>query len=250
MGKTNIFSSGTNPIPEIRKDLEIIPIQENENSYLYFQDQRRYATPDLALRREAGPLLSLIDGRRSIHDLKQHVNGNATQKDLLEFIQFLDRNRLLESAYFDDFAEQTETEYEQSTVHKAITAGSSYPADPKALTDYLDEAFSNHKSKLTYKKPRALYAPHIDPRIALDRYVEAFAPIKDLKPKRVVMLATSHYSGWYPELYEVKPFILVNKDFELPLGNIRRDADAIAALSKRDEDYGIATHDRAHRMEH
>src|SRR5699024_3828381 len=97
---------------------------------------------------------------------------------------------------------------------------------------------------------RALYAPHIDPRIAIDRYVEAFAPIKDIKPKRVVMLATSHYSGWHPELYEDKPFILVNKDFELPLGNIRRDADAIAALSKLDEDYGIATHDRAHRMEH
>jgi len=250
MSKANIFSSKTNPIPEVRKDLEIIPIRENGNSYLYFQDQRRYATPNLALRREAGPLLSLIDGRKSIHDLKQHVNGNATQKDLMAFIQFLDRNRLLQSAYFNDFAEQTETEYEQARVHKAITAGSSYPADPKALADFLDEAFCEHKTEVAFNKPKALYAPHIDPRIAIDRYVEAFAPIKDIKPKRVVMLATSHYSGWYPELYEDKPFILVNKDFDLPLGNIRRDADAIAALSKRDEDYGIATHDRAHRMEH
>src|SRR5699024_4533031 len=164
--------------------------------------------------------------------------------------QFLDQSRVLHSAYYKEFAEQTEAEYEQSTIHKAITPGSSYPADPQALTNYLDEAFSRHKTETAFDNPKALYAPHIDPRVAINRYVEAFAPIKEIQPKRVVMLATSHYSGWYPELYEDKPFILVNKDFDLPLGNIRRDADAIAALSKRDEDYGIATHDRAHRMEH
>jgi AmmeMemoRadiSam system protein B len=99
------------------------------------------------------------------------------------------------------------------------------------------------------EKPKALYAPHIDPRVALESYVEAFAPIKDLKPKRVVILATSHYAGWYPEVYKDTPFILVDKNFQLPLGTIRRDEIAIELL-KKEHDCGITSHDRAHRMEH
>src|SRR5699024_6306537 len=116
----------------------------------------------------------------------------------------------------------------------------------EALTDYLDKAFSEHTSKVACKNPKALYAPHIDPRVALDRYVEASSPLKNLQPKRVVMLATSHYAGWYPDLYEEQPFILVDKDFELPLGTIHRDADTIAALSDLEKGYGISSHDRAH----
>ena len=250
MGSKKLFNSSTAPVPELRRGLDIIPMKENGQAYLYFHDQRQYATPDLALRREAGPLLSLIDGQKSIDELKDHINGSISKKELKDFIRFLDEHRLLNSEYFNEFAEKKETEYEQSDLHHSVTAGGSYPADPQELTAYLDEAFSGQETQLSSGSAKALYAPHIDPRVAPDRYAEAFSAIKDLKPKRVVMLGTSHYAGWYPEQYSEHPFILVDKDFELPLGTVPRDTETIAELSQLQPDYGITLQDRAHRMEH
>lgn len=252
MNGQQFFDSKSKPIPPLRQDLQLIPIQENGSALLYFHDQRDYATADFALKRGAGQLISLFDGQKSIHDLAPHLGKGINTDDLLQFIQLLDKNRVLASDYFEQHAEKIETEYETSTVHQPVTAGSSYPADPYELKDYLDEAFAEHTQKdiESTSDAKALYAPHIDPRVALDSYVKAFAPIRDLKPKRVIMLATSHYAGLYPDLYQNDPFILINKDFSMPFGTIPRDQQALEELQDFDADAGISIHDRAHRMEH
>jgi AmmeMemoRadiSam system protein B len=252
MSNEKLFSSKTEPIPELRQDLQLIPIQENGSTLLYFHDQQGYATPNFALKREAGQLLSLFDGQKSINDLSPHLGEGVSKEDLLQFIRLLDKNRVLASDYFEQHAEKIETGYEKSTVHQSVTAGSSFPANPDELKDYLDNAFAKYANGNinAVDSAKALYAPHIDPRVALESYVKAFAPIRDLKPKRVVMLATSHYAGLYPDLYQNNPFILINKDFHMPLGTIPRDQQAIEELQDFDADAGISIHDRAHRMEH
>jgi AmmeMemoRadiSam system protein B len=251
MNNNQLFNSKTDPIPEIRRDLQIIPIEENGSSYLYFHDEQGYATSDLALQQEVRPLLSLLNGQRSIEDLEPHLGKGVSKNQVLEFVQFLDKHRLLASNYFQQHAEEIESNYEQLSVHSSVTAGHSYPADPDELQQYLDEAFAKHNgNKITSDFIKALYAPHIDPRVALDSYINAFAPIKDLQPKRVVIIATSHYAGLYPEIYKEEPFILVNKDFELPLGTVQRDQQTIEELLQTDDEIGITTQDRAHRMEH
>ena len=252
MNQQKIFDSTSQPIPPLRQDLQIIPIKENGSVFLYFHDQLEYATPDFALRREAGQLLSLFDGQKSINDLENHLGHGVNKDDLLQFIQLLDQNRVLASNYFEHHAERIEAEYESRTIHKSVTAGNSYPAEPEELKKYLDEAFAKHTEKnfKTYDTAKGLYAPHIDPRVGLDSYVKAFAPIRDLNPKRVVILATSHYAGLYPEIYQNDPFILVDRDFEMPLGTIPRDQETIDQLQQADTDLGISFHDRAHRLEH
>ncbi|HKK46302.1 MAG TPA: AmmeMemoRadiSam system protein B, partial [Balneolaceae bacterium] len=244
-----LFDSKTDPIPQLRRDLQIIPIEQNGNSYLYFQDQRGYAPPDFAINRQVGTLLSLIDGRKSISDLDPYLGENVNPDQLLQFIRFLDENRLLASKHLESHAQKIEEAYEQSTLHESVTAGSSYPKEPEELNEYLRAAFENHSNTRTAQNIKALYAPHIDPRVALDSYVKAFAPIRNLRPKRIVILATSHYAGLYPDHYQNTPFILVNKDFDLPLGTIRRDQKTIEMLAEQDG-IGISTHDRAHRVEH
>lgn len=251
MSNPQLFNSKTDPIPPLRQDLQIIPIKDNGSSYLYFHDEREYATPNLALKQEVRPLLSLLNGQKSIDDLEPHLGQEASKDQVLEFIQFLDKHRLLASDYFKQHAEEIESGYEQSSVHPSVTAGSSYPADPKELQQYLDEAFAGHNGKNNASgSVKALYAPHIDPRVALESYVNAFAPIKNLKPKRVIIIATSHFAGLYPEIYKKSPFILVNKDFELPFGKIERDRQAIDELLHSNEEIGVTAQDRAHRMEH
>jgi len=251
MANDKLFNSTTEPIPEVRRDLQIIPIEENGDSYLYFHDQRGYATPDLALNQQVGTLLSLLDGQKSIDDLKPYMSADVGEQELLQFIQFLDKHRLLSSDYFLQHARSIEREYEESTLHQSVTAGGSYPKAPEALRQHLDEAFSTIQAPTPESEnPKALYAPHIDPRVALDSYAKAFAPLRNLTPKRVVIIATSHYAGLYPDLYKESPFVLINKDFELPHGIIQRDKDAIQELQKAEGANGISLQDRAHRMEH
>ncbi|NGP89581.1 AmmeMemoRadiSam system protein B [Fodinibius halophilus] len=252
MSEQQLFNSQSQPIPPLRRDLQVFPVEEDGQSYLYFHDQQGYATPELALHKQAGTVLNLIDGERSINDLEPFLGQNLSKDDLLEFIQFLDKNRLLQSTHFKKHAQKTEETYEQSTIHQSVTAGGSYPANPEELKTYLDEAFNKHTSQTNGrdKKAKALYAPHIDPRVAIDSYVQAFAPIKELKPKRVVVLATSHYASLYPDIYRDNPFVLVNKDFELPLATISRDQEAISEFQNTNGEHGITTQDRAHRMEH
>ncbi|NIT60682.1 MAG: AmmeMemoRadiSam system protein B, partial [Aliifodinibius sp.] len=139
MSTKQLFDSKSQPIPPLRRDLQIIPVQDNGNALLYFHDQRGYSTPDFALKREAGQLLSLFDGQKSINDLEQHLGTGISKDDLLQFIKLLDKNRVLASDYFENHAERVEAEYEASTVHQSVTAGSSYPADPNELRDYLDD---------------------------------------------------------------------------------------------------------------
>ena len=251
MANHQLFSSKTDPIPQVRRDLQIIPIEENGDSYLYFHDERGYATEDLALHREVSSLLSLLDGQKSVNDLKPHLSDEVSPAELLEFIQFLDKHRLLSSSYFEAHAEEKEASYEQTTIHPSVTAGNSYPSDPEELRDYLDKAFDSYSDKeVSSTSPKALYAPHIDPRVALESYVQAFAPIRNLQPKRVVLIATSHYASLYPEIYKNSPFVLINKDFELPLATIKRDQNAINELLQLEQETGITLQDRAHRMEH
>lgn len=252
MNQNKLFNSKTDPIPGIRRELEIIPLQENGDSYLYFHDPRGYSTKNLALHRQIESLLSLIDGRKSIRDLKPYVGDDITGDQLLEFVRFLDENGLLNSQRLQSLAEETEASYEESRVHRSVTAGSSYPADPDELKSNLDDAFEQYKGSIRAEShtAKALYAPHIDPRVAMENYVSAFSPVKNLAPKRVVILATSHYAGLYPETYNNQPFIVVNKDFDLPLGTVPRDEKAINTIVEYNEESGTTIQDRAHRREH
>lgn len=251
MNDTQLFNSKSDPIPEVRQDLQIIPIEERGSSYLYFHDERGYATSDLALKNEVRPLLSLLNGQKSINDLEPHLGEGVNKDQVLEFVQFLDKHRLLASDYFQQHAKQIENKYEESSLHHSVTAGGSYPSDPDELQQYLDKAFDNYNAnKLATDTTKALYAPHIDPRVALDSYVNAFAPIRNLQPERVVIIATSHYAGLYPDIYKDNPFILVDRDFELPLGTVQRDRQSIEKILNEDKETGITPRDRAHRMEH
>lgn len=253
MSNNELFNSKTDPIPEVRRNIDIIPVENNGHSYLYFHDSLGYATPDFALDRQVASLLSLLDGGKSIRDLSPYLGENVTEDHLLQYIRFLDENRVLHSAHFKEQAEKVEREYEKSDVHEAVTAGFSYPAEPDKLKSYLDQAFSGVTSKHEASDPKtikALFAPHIDPRVGIESYTGAFSAIKDINPKRVVILGTSHYAGLYSDTYKNDPFIISKKDFKMPLGTIPSDREAIDRLLSESAGSGITEQDRAHRIEH
>lgn len=248
-----LFSSRTAPIPGLRGDLNVVPVSENGSSYLYFHDPMGYATPDFALDSHAETVLSLLDGRRTVEGFKPYLGDGISTDEVLNYVRFLDENRLLYSNYFKKYSEELELQYESGKTHPSNTAGISYPSDPGELRTYLQQMFQRYSDPAPGPAPeriRALYAPHIDPRVGIESYVKAFYPLRGLQPKKVVILATSHYAGLHPDTYDNRPFITTRKDFKLPLGTVRTDQDSIDRLLRNKEQLGLTDHDRAHRVEH
>ncbi len=199
-----LFNSLTDPIPGIRGELDIIPIHHEGRELLYFHDMLGYATDNFVLDRSIGPLMVHFTGRRTINEILDTIHdqdgSDIDESDLMRFIRFLDQNRILRSSYFKKISERFEQEFESMDVRPAVTAGNSYPSDPKEIRRVFDEAFATHDGvslNLAGQNIKALYAPHIDPRVGMASYVKAFAPLRILKPKRIVLLATSHYAGLY-----------------------------------------------------
>tara|TARA_R110000868_G_scaffold259361_5_gene517294 strand:+ start:59196 stop:60431 length:1236 start_codon:yes stop_codon:yes gene_type:complete len=249
----NFFNSITLPIPPIRLDVQVIPIEQQGESFLYFYDSLGYITPDFALPSSVEHILSLINGNHSVTDLLAFSDEEIDKDQILGYIQFLDKNRLLDSEYFASFADELEHLYEQSNFHQNTTAGISYPKGPGELKKYLDDAFEEHEQSTPVSKAKGLYAPHIDPRVGLSSYVKAFSAIKKLKPKRVVILATSHYAGLYSKLYDEAPFIVSDKTFIMPNGEVSSDKPSIDVILNSFQDLslaGISNQSRAHRIEH
>lgn len=250
----SIFNSYTDPIPPLRYDVQIIPIKQNGETFLYFQDQMGYANSNFAVPYSAQSLFSLFDGSRSIEDILEFSADEITKEQVLEYVQFLDENVLLHSTHFKEQAEKTESDYEQADIHPSFTAGLSYPEDREELTHFLNEAFEKLPDTEPASQAKALYAPHIDYRVGLNSYVKAFSSIKNLKPKRVVLLGTSHYSGMYPDLYEGFPFVISDKDFKMVNGTLKADRKVLSTIREKiqgnEVEYGITFQDRAHRIEH
>jgi len=251
-----LFNSLTDPIPGIRGELDIIPIHHEGRELLYFHDMLGYATDNFVLDRSIGPLMVHFTGRRTVNEILDTIHSqdgsDIAESDLLHFVRFLDQNRILRSTYFKKISERLEREFESQDVRPAVTAGNSYPSDPAEIRRSFDKAFLEHdgvSSNIAGGNIKALYAPHIDPRVGMSSYVKAFAPLKTLQPKRVVLLATSHYAGLYHRHYLGKPFILSEKNFETPLGLVENDRQSVRKLAAL-KNAGITASDRAHRIEH
>lgn len=253
MSNPLIFKSTTKPIPPLRFDLEIVEVESEGKTFLQFFDTLGYSTSSFAIPKEAEALLSLIDGERSVEDIMQFTSNEITKQEILEYVQFLDSHALLDSENFEAQAESLEDEYRKSDLHFANTAGVSYPNDAEKLRKYLEDAFQMYPNSEA-QIAKALFAPHIDLRIGMQSYVKAFSALKNMKPKRVVILATSHYAGLYGDLYENTPFVCSNKKYVLTNGTVECDNEAIEKLLSESKSssfgHALSDNDSAFRIEH
>lgn len=254
----NLFNSITDPVPPVRHDIELIAVEDSGRDYIYLHDGMGYATPNMVLDRDFAGILPFFDGKRSISDILGELSNGRTAdapaRRLLDIIRYLDENGLLQSPFYREKKRETEELFEAASIRMPVCAGTSYPETPDAIRALFDEAFSrvqaapgDHQKNTGIK---ALYAPHIDIRIGLDVYARAFGPLKNLCPKRVVILATSHYSGLHYPYYDNLPFMVSRKDFQTPLGRLKSDSEFCERLAEAGDEAGVTLRDRSHRIEH
>jgi len=247
----HLFNSTTKPIPPVRRDIQIIPVKEDGRDLLLFYDPMKISEPGFALDGSVEPLLSLIDGHKSLTQLASYFGKDVSGDQLLEFVQMLDQRKLLESPNFKAASARVEEQFENSGTRQPALSDSSYPSEPDRLLEFMNNIMNGSNGlEMDASKSKALYAPHIDLRVGSEQYAEAFSLLRGLKPKRVVILATSHYSGYYPELYNGYPFIGSQKDFILPGRTIKTDQKAVQTIAADGEKAGFTLKDRAHRIEH
>ncbi len=250
-----IFDSLTKPVPPFRAGLDIFPVDSDGKKLIYIHDGLGYVPRPFVLNKEVAGLMALIDGEKSITQIHQEIinyqpDTDVTEELLTKFVQHLDKNRVLFSDHFKEYADKIESEFEALEVRPPACSGTSYPEDPSELREKLDEALGHGKVSENAASAQALYAPHIDPRVGLSTYGKAFAPLQTVQPKRVIVLATSHYAGSYHPEYDNIPFIISDKTFETPLGQVEPDKERIQELKNSADQLGISAKDRAHRIEH
>ena len=243
------FESQTDPIPPVRRDLDLIPLENNGREILYLHDAMQYMDPNFALDQKVEPILSLITGRHSVKNICDLLNNSITPEELSGFIHFLDTNLVLDSKNFRHRAEEIESEFESAPAREPALAGLSYPDDPDKLKTFISEMLIDANSS-SYTPVKGLFAPHIDLRVGKQCYAEAFSTLSSLRPRRVVILATAHYSGMYEKQYHGKPFIGSLKNYRLPGSVLKTDKSYIDQLSKSPDETGFTLQDRAHRIEH
>lgn len=244
-----VFNSYNSPVPPVRRDLELIPINDKGREILYFHDSLKYMEPNFALDLQVRPILSLLTGRHSVAQITNLLNNSISREELLSFIQFLDNHLILESNNFRNNSENYEKEFEASGVRKPALAGQSYPADENSYEQFINELLDSQNSPEVLPK-KALFAPHIELTIGKNSYSRAFSSLKGIAPKRVVIFATAHYASLYGSLYDNFPFIGTQKDFELPGRVFSTDQKVIEALNENSDLTGFTLQDRAHRIEH
>ncbi len=246
-----LFNSMTRKIPEIRPDLQIIQVRDQNRDVLVFYDSMGYVPQHFALDAKVRPLLSLFNGAFSLEEISRQINGDLKKEEILGFIQLLDEHAILNSPRYQKQRDQTETKFEQSGVRPAALAGVSYPENSEELSDFLgmDDAITSTQSG-THSDIRALYAPHLDINAAKNQYVEAFSKISHLKPSRVLFLATAHYAGYYGRFYDDYPFIGSKKSFEVAGRTFPADHEILDILQQDSLNNGFTLKDRAHRVEH
>lgn len=238
-------------IPELRRDLQLIPISDNGRELLYFHDALGYTPSDFALYAAVKPLLTLFNGQYRISDLLKQSENELKEQDLEDFIQLLDQAFVLNTPSYDQRVEEIESGFEKRTIRESSLAGFSYPANPNRLKESLEKQFAHsNQGRANGSSFRALFAPHIDMRVGSKEYVGSFSKLRELKPKKVLILATSHYAGYYGSFYEGTPFIGSSKSYQIPGRLFKTDQLILNRLNQDSEINGFTLSDRAHRVEH
>jgi len=242
--------------PRLRP-LVLMPFSDGQRELLLVNDPLGVIEGQPVLGIEALGILQLLDGTVSLNDITGALMRES--KDLRvanmvkDFVAQLDRLLMLEGPRFEVAYRERREAYHMLEIRPAALEGRSYPAERAELTAFLDaqrtEAIgwrdaASEPAPAAGALPRAVMAPHLDPRRAGPAIARAFLEIGPGPgaPVRVVVFGTGH------SLIEDK-VALTRKHFETPLGRVPCDT---AFVDKVAEQLGAAAYhgELAHRDEH
>ena len=251
--------------PRLRPVQLMVARDEAGRDLLVVRDPLGITKGDHVFGMETLAILELLDGTTSLTDIQallmQESRDLRVGNILREFIAKLDDMLLLRSPRFDAALDRLQAEWHPLEVRPAAFEGVCYPAEREPLEKFLDEQFAfaaQHAAERSAAAepgaaepgaaapgagrgpanalPRAILAPHLDPRREGHVSALAYLEIGDAAtghapqagpgpPLRVVVFGTGHNLA---DEYVA----LTRKRFETPLGHVPCDTvfvDRVAA---------------------
>ena len=228
--------------PRVRQ-LELVPLGKDHEGMYVLRDPHGYSG-SAALPAEAAMLVTLMDGKRSLGQLRQEFERafgkSLTLTDVERITNQLDDGYFLDNDRFDRHKSHMISEYRQLDVRPAAHAGAAYADSPDSLRTQLEELFvcqegpgllpREGSTRTDYvldseRRLGGLMTPHIDfqhggptAACAFDRLVT------ESNAKLFVILGTAH--TLLRGLFSVS-----RKHFETPLGTVNTDRDFIDSLA-------------------
>jgi AmmeMemoRadiSam system protein B len=240
----------------------LVPFTDGQRELLLVQDPLGVIPGQPVLGIDSLVLLELFDGRTSLTDITSMMMRES--KDLRvanmvrDFVAKLDRLLMLDSPRFEEAYRELRESYRRLEIRPSVFDGRSYPADPAELRGFLDGHFAEAEKLraarpgatpgAARRQPRAIAAPHLDPRRAGTMMALAFSEIDAAAadaPQRVVVFGTGH--SLLGDL-----FALTRKHYDTPIGRIECDltfVDAVAGRLGESAYHGELTHRDEHSIE-
>ncbi len=247
-----------NSYPRMRF-VEAIPVEHKKQVFFYLRDPLEIATAPLVFSPPELYLVTLFDGRHSLHDVKLEFGRKFRGVMLLDeqihsLLEELDTHYYLDNPRFQQYIQKIQKEFHQSPVRKAWHAGGSYAAEPTQLKKQIDEFYTHPngagipngkltKDKSTQQTLRAIMVPHIDLRVDGPCYTHAYRTLLEQSDAELfIILGVAHSGG---EGF----FITTDKDFETPLGTVETDREFLERW-QQNSGQNLSVEEWAHRTEH
>lgn len=242
--------------PRLRA-LQMRAVKDGERDLIVLSDPLGIVKGQPVLGMESLAILQLLDGTTSLTDITalfmRETKDLRVGNMIREFIGQLDDMLLLESPKYQKALQQVADEWRPLEVRPATLEGLCYPADHEELEKYLDEQYTfvakrmadgGEEQPAPTTLPRAVLAPHLDPRREGHVLARAYTEIGEEVglPLRIVIFGTGHQLG---DDYVA----LTRKKFETPFGQVPCDTEFVDFVAGK---LGDKAYERelVHRDEH
>ncbi len=215
--------------PKLRA-LQIHPLVHQGQPALMLRDPLHITERVTVVSRQLGPALGLMDGTRSLDELRAALMVRAgvrvTSGELEQIVDQLDRALLLDSERFSQACDAALTDYRQAPFRQPISAGTSYPTDPDQLQAMLDHYLASLEQVAPFAG-RGLVSPHIDYERGGPVYAEVWSRMTQAaRQAEVAVIFGTDHNGSQGTL------TLTRQNYATPYGVLPTAADVVDALAE------------------
>ncbi len=223
--------------PKLRP-IDAFPIEISGQQAVCLRDP--YNTKNSFVPREVfDNIVYYFDGNHSVLDIQniytQRHGESDIQQTIHQVIEELDKNLLLDNNRSRDFIKKLKDDFRNSTIRKDSHAGTAYEADRDKLKDQIDGFFTSadgpgkpsSSSKTTGLK--GVIAPHIDIGCGGPCFAWAYKEIVESSDAELFIILGIAHTGTR------NLFVLTDKTFETPFGNVETDKDFLGSLHKKNK---------------
>lgn len=239
------------PLPSLRRGLDLFPSPVPEKPGLLIRDPFRYADEMLIIPPLLAAALGFLDGTSTMLDAQAYLSrlaGQLVPSEIIEpMVTVLRQKGFLETAEFAQLRRARHAEFAAASLRLPAHAGTGYPEQTAELRVQLNKYLEDSLQPAAATPILGLAAPHVSPWGGWQSYAAAYGRLsgaagEQLKSKTIVLLGTSHYG-------QPERFGLTRKPFITPLGQLQPNTQLIDWLAAR-ANQSIVMEDYCHSIEH